>query len=141
MKAQVYEITVTDGLMDAIHGGGYRIREVFIPSIGVVINEKNIWKDPERYKIREGERFLGQNPNPVLVGDIEVKEELIEELLIIINTQEIKQDIIKAYAKTFELPQCPDCEYGHNRKEEQIQHKVVYCKTCDGHGKIWSKPK
>jgi hypothetical protein len=56
MKAIVYDITISDGVLDIVHGYSYSIKELYVPDLGIVANmgghqgQMFVFKDKTRVK-------------------------------------------------------------------------------------------
>lgn len=44
MKAVVYSVTISDSLLDHIHGFHHNIKEIYIPTYKLFFNYQGIWK-------------------------------------------------------------------------------------------------
>lgn len=81
LTAEVWKITISDGLMGAIHGQFHSIYEVFFPQLGMAVNyegrENILFPKPSRYKSASGPRSIGYNvdePKRIKVITLKGKE-------------------------------------------------------------------
>lgn len=140
MKAVLYELTITDSMMDALHGGYYRIKEIFIPEINVHINQEGVWEsNKERYKHenhRTGKSF-GRSANPLKIKDIELEDDLKEKLLLIVKARKDSKAISEYFKPFYNFDKCTHCRgdgYIEVFKNEESV-RLDQCKVCD-RGKI-----
>ena len=82
MRAVVYKIRVCEGIMDAIHGGGYDVEEVCIPELGLAVNKQACFcmsskEMDERYTPEKDPKIksLMENDHPaVKVNEFDIAE-------------------------------------------------------------------
>jgi len=61
LKAILYEITISDSVLDHIHGFQYNIYEIFIPAYKIFVNHQGVWK-----------YYRGRYKNANKIKDIEI---------------------------------------------------------------------
>ncbi len=84
IDAEIWQITITEGLMSAIHGDFSDIHELYIPAWNLVINLSggfNVFKlkDKERYAKEKNKMSLAQK-DPVLIKKIKLDKTLTAQL-------------------------------------------------------------
>lgn len=77
-----YESKVYEGMMDAIHGGGETIKEIFIPSYKVIINSKGGLFHAEKPRNVQSLRFGGPEVERPL-KEIQMPMELVEKIALV----------------------------------------------------------
>lgn len=91
----LYEISVSEGIMDAIHGRSQRIREIYLPDHDITFNMANdtlnAFRD-SRYKPSTSKGFI--DPNPVMVANIEVPDEIVVGLKMMLGEERSLKDKI-----------------------------------------------
>jgi len=97
MKAEVWQLTVYDGVLGWSHGWGSKINEVFIPELEIIFNcyqgVVNCWKDDgKRYVPKDIpedlKRDAKEDQPPVKLGDIEISEEMCQVIQRYIESKE-----------------------------------------------------
>ena len=61
MRAYIYDITITDSVMDMIHGHSYDIKELYIPTLHIVANMGGNIKQMQVFEDRGSRRKRGKN--------------------------------------------------------------------------------
>lgn len=80
MKAQVWELSVSEGVLAAVHGFFNKITEYYIPECKLAINPQAYFlAGPDRYVCDEDTEFSG--PPPIMVGEIDLPSEVNDTLL------------------------------------------------------------
>lgn len=82
VPAVQYESKVYEGMMDAIHGGGQTIKEIFIPSHKVIINSKGGLFQAEKPRNVQSLRFGGPEVEKSL-KEIQMPLELVEKIALV----------------------------------------------------------
>ena len=78
MKAQIWERHVSDGFMDAIHGGHRPIIELFVPELNIAINEETYYfTKPDQYAPYTVATLPANLPNPRLIKEMDLLPEII----------------------------------------------------------------
>jgi hypothetical protein len=133
MKGIIYELTISESAFEAIHGEYFRIREIYIPSIGVSINKEGVWKTGNRRYSEDpkAEYLGGQRPNICKIKDIDIEDSLKDDLFTIIKARELSKNISGQMIKELKLPKCKDCENGFY-KDPKEPNTFRQCKTCHG---------
>jgi len=82
VPAVQYESKVYEGIMDAIHGGGETIKEIFIPSHSVIINSKGGLFSAEKPRNVQSLRF-GKPEVENSLKDIQLPLKLVEKIALV----------------------------------------------------------
>lgn len=81
MKAQVWELHVTEGVLAACHGFYRAIIEFYIPELKLAVNAQAYFiTGPDRYGCDEDTEFSGAPP--VLIETIELDSEVTDALRV-----------------------------------------------------------
>lgn len=85
MKMQVWKVYISEGAMDAIHGGSHAIYEGFIPDLKLTVNQMTSFVNGNnsRYKERSEKEQMVSNPQPELMYEIELSRTQIEDAKIL----------------------------------------------------------
>ena len=92
IQGEIWEISVCEGFMDAIHGGGHRIRELFIPAWNASFNatggEVNVVSEVirERYAVL----LLSFFP-PTKIGDVTLAVDDATALRALLDAHRMKK--------------------------------------------------
>ena len=91
VEAELWEVFVSEGMMDAIHGGGQWLVESYVPSAGLAINvaygHVNCFRtDASRYSHHENAMIKGKDPRPK--GKTKVPARIVLECLVMIGASE-----------------------------------------------------
>ncbi len=79
MKAQIWKIHVTEGVLGAVHGFFREIFEYYIPELGLAVNIETFFlSDSDRYASNADTEF--SYPAPELVETIDISDEWAEAL-------------------------------------------------------------
>ncbi len=103
MKAQIWKIYISDGVMDAIHGGSRPIFEMYIPDMKMCINYAHYFScDSDKYSPHEGETIPADLPDPELVLEIEeLDETLLIPLMVMCSSCSMFKTVKKGLAEQF----------------------------------------
>lgn len=103
MKAQLWEIYVSDGMMGAIHGMFSKTIEVYIPCLGITCNlysdKVNFFRTEDRYSKNLGNCEPFETPEPVLIKEIEFPDDLANSISSMLTNRE---NFSKAFKEFFE---------------------------------------
>jgi hypothetical protein len=103
VKAELWKLYVTDGVLSMVHNNYFLIKEYYIPKYKIsfnVVNDKvNVFYSEDRYKIKENKNLLdipNIDPNPTKIKDIKIPEGFAKNLKKYLDLKEkIKEDSIK----------------------------------------------
>jgi len=97
-KGILYEITAVENVMGALHGSSTKIKEIYIPkfnlTFNVIHNQLNVFRE-NRYRDAKSNGFLGNNPKPKILSEIDIPDEVAAELELMVE----KEYDLKAVAK------------------------------------------
>lgn len=69
MKAIIYDIFISEGIIDSVHGGGHTIREIYVPELNLYINSRSAFVDEEK---RDDRSKSGSNHKEFEVFPIDI---------------------------------------------------------------------
>lgn len=74
MIGQIWRLHVSDGMMDAIHGGHRAIEELYVPDLKLTVNEAGFFlvESKERYGPHKGETVPPGLPDPVHLREVKI---------------------------------------------------------------------
>ncbi len=99
MKAQLWKIWVTEGVMGMIHNHFFSLAEVHIPELDMSINQvAHILCEEERYKDHHPD-----TPTPQLLAEIEIPDTLVEDLELLKKSILINNQIRSSLEETFQV--------------------------------------
>lgn len=80
MKMQIWKIYISEGMMDANHGGSHPIYEAFVPELKLAINHLTsfVCKDDSRYNTIP--ELPPDNPYPKLICEVELSRTQITDM-------------------------------------------------------------
>lgn len=81
-----YGVVVHEGIMDAIHGGGQYINEIFIPIHKIIINEKGGLFKSEKARNVQSVRFGGPEVESPLT-EIKLPLSLVQKIAFVAETK------------------------------------------------------
>ncbi len=101
MKMQIWEVCVSEGIMDAIHGGFHSIHEGFVPELKFTINDVAWFVHDEdggisRYQgKKEGDNLIIETPDPKMICEIELNKDQIEDVKTLANPEDEPEERIR----------------------------------------------
>ena len=87
-----YEVKIYEGLNDFVHGGGKKIKEIFVPSHQIAFNSEGFFFKSETGRV-EG-----------AVKNVQLSPELVEKIAVIVNLQlevKAKEEKVKSDLTNF----------------------------------------
>ena len=103
VKAELWNLYVTDGVMGMVHGFYNPINEYYIPkykiSFNTVNGDVNVFYSENRYKSRDNDEF--KSPNPFKIKDVEIPEGFAKDLKTYLDLKaKIKKDAVKIISRS-----------------------------------------
>ena len=84
MKAILYDVRISESVMDYLHGEFQNIREIYIPEANIMVNKRNV-------QLLKSKNRYSDGPSVKKIKDVEIVDDLVKQLLIF-ATMEGTQD-------------------------------------------------
>ena len=84
MKAILYDVRISENVMDYLHGEFQNIREIYIPEANIMVNKRNV-------QLLKSKNRYSDGPSVKKIKDVEIVDDLVKQLLIF-ATMEGTQD-------------------------------------------------
>ena len=84
MKAILYDVSISESVMDYLHGEFQNIREIYIPEANIMVNKRNV-------QLLKSKNRYSDGPSVKKIKDVEIVDDLVKQLLIF-ATMEGTQD-------------------------------------------------
>jgi hypothetical protein len=106
VKAELWQLYVTEGVMGMVHNQYFPINEYYIPkykiSFNVYSNDVNVFYSKDRYKNHDNDNInilpdVPKSPNPSKIEDVKIPESFAKDLKKYLDLKaKIKKDAAKA---------------------------------------------
>jgi len=97
-KAQIYEIMITDSVMDMVHGNTRSIKELYIPKHNITFNCE---KSGNWHCFKTPDTRYAYNDEARLIEEIDIDEKIVKNILSYIkqrkNMEKVKDWFCKRY--------------------------------------------
>lgn len=91
VSAELWDVNMCEGVMDMIHGGGFVLREIYIPSAKIALN---VWNNEVNCFSENGDRYSSETKTDQLMG-----KPAVFEGRILVPSEIVDAAILKVAAK------------------------------------------
>ncbi len=101
MKAQVWRLSIVNSVFEASRGFSYPIIEIYVPELGMAINEQTCFKSSReaRYEGHDPDIFGSDIPDPVLIETITLTNAAIDWIKDMKKGEEGHEKFFKQFIK------------------------------------------
>lgn len=118
MKMQIWKIYVSDGLMDAIHGGSHAVYEGLVPELKLTVNQVTSFVNDDCSRYEEPNHQLTPTPLPELVCEVELSRDQIEDVRLLAGEDNPEDRIRQLIATTLKDKSLDASNYEKSDDEE-----------------------